>query len=154
MNECCICLEETCEIKLICSHDVCKDCLKTCIQKEMLLCPLCRKYACPDSTEDKTSNSKRVEINIGEYVGITVKGTNYNVFVKNMNKNDCAYKSGLQQGDRLLSINGLNIKHHEQCVGIIDQFTDRHKSFDIEVLAPRARVINITRHMDATINPH
>ena len=104
----------------------------------MFLCPICRKYACPESplSQKKTSKSKTLHIEINEYrehAGMTVKGNNYDVRVKKMNKNDQAFRCGLKKRDKLHSINGLRIKHHEQCIGIINQFTGKHRSFHVDI---------------------
>ena len=120
-SACSICFNHTNNVVVPCRHTICESCMnKWYKKKQCIKCPVCRQTL--HSFTEKIVHDADLIMFCGEndHYGVTLKSCPEGVIVVKVDKNDCAYNSGLKKNTKITHINGISIKSHENAVKILD----------------------------------
>ena len=111
-----------------CRHTFCKSCIRAHFQRS-ILCPMCRECIVDTtpSLEPRYTDSELITVPcyLGMHWGLTVSTCEQAACVRMVSKGDEGERQMLKPGDRILSINGIPCRTHEDCTRIIKQLAQR-----------------------------
>lgn len=114
-----------------CKHQFCEPCIRNWLSKAYK-CPLCRTYIC-DITPKHSDETILLNLSENKYhAGITLKNHWNNVIVVKLSKKDMGWRSGLQVGDIIYSVNSIPCTlGHAEVIELINQATIQNINLNI-----------------------
>ena len=121
-DECCVCFEGMVSPVTLtpCGHRLCTGCVDRAILTRGMGCPLCRQTVIGVDAVPPP-NAVPIRLGAGAHAGITVSDHRHGVYVRNVKRNDMAYRCGIRVGNVLTYVGGLPAVHHRDVVAQFDE---------------------------------